>query len=83
MAESKEKVKLYKEEFISQLEKTGWNLSCDASYFLNFGDGLLSVICLSFKKGNEEKTIHYLGTVRDTLTFFVGAYNTLTYFVEQ
>ena len=83
MAASKEKVNFYRESVINLLANAGWNLTYDASYIQSPGDGLWWVICLTFKNGDDKKTLHYSGTTRDTLNYFVGAYKALTYVVEE
>lgn len=82
MKATKERVNLYKTNFIYLMENAGWDLVEDCGYISNPGDGLWWTTCLTFKNGGKERTIHHMGTTRDTLNFFVGAYKALTYAVD-
>lgn len=79
MAASKEKVDFYRQSVISLLENAGWNLVYDASYVQRPGDGLWWVTSLTFKNGGKKKTFNHSGTTRDTLNYFVGAFDVLTH----
>lgn len=82
MKATKEKVNLYKTNFIYLMEKAGWDLIEDCGYISNPGDGLWWVTFLVFKNGDKKREIHHMGTTRDTFNYFVGAYKALTYAVE-
>ena len=82
MAASKEKVNLYKINFIYLMENAGWVLVEDCGYVQSPGDGLWWVTHLIFKNGDKERIVHHTGTTRDALNFFVGLYKALTYVVE-
>lgn len=82
MAASREKVNFYRSSVINLLENAGWQLINDSSYIQSPGDGLWWVTCLTFKNGDDKKTLHYSGTTRDTLNYFVGARDALLYLAE-
>lgn len=82
MKACKDNVIIYKRLFIEKLCLAGWNLNYDCSFYYDSGDGLWWETRMTFKNGDEEKTLHHSGTTRDTLNFFVGACKGLTYLVE-
>ena len=82
MKATKEKVNIYKNNVIYLMEDVGWYLVEDRGRISNSGNGLCWVTCLTFKKGGKERVIHYMGTTRDTLNYFRGAYKALTYAVD-
>lgn len=82
MAASREKVNFYRSSVINLLENTGWQLINDTSYIQSPSDGLWWVISLTFKNGDDKKTLHYSGTTRDTLNYFIGARDALLYLAE-
>lgn len=79
MAASEEKVNFYRQSVINLLENAGWNLIYDASYCYGSDDGLRWEICMTFKNGYDKKTFQHSGTTRDTLNYFVGAFDVLTH----
>lgn len=82
MRANKDRVNLYKTNFINYMEKVGWYLVEDCGYIKNRGDGLWWITCLVFENGVNKRTIHHMGTTRDTFNYFVGAYKALTYAVD-
>lgn len=79
MAASKEKVNFYRQSVINLLENAGWNLVYDCSYVQSLDDGLWWTTYLTFKHGYKKKTFNHSGTTRDTLNYFVGVFDALTY----
>lgn len=79
MAASKEKVNFYRESVINLLKNAGWDLVYDASTIQSMDNGLWWSTYLVFKNGYDKKTFHHSGTTRDTLNYFVGAFDVLTY----